>query len=199
VDVTDRPAVQQAASKVAEEYGRFDLLVNCAGITRIAPTESLSWQDWSDVIDVNLHGAFNCTQVAAKSMLAAGRGSIINIVSIAAERGGIRRAPYCVSKGALISLTRVCAVEWADRGVRVNAIGPGWTETPLFREALDSGAAGLDEILPLIPARRLAQPPEIAALAAFLASPEASYITGQVIYADGGYMADYRLGIKDAT
>jgi 3-oxoacyl-[acyl-carrier protein] reductase len=171
--------------------------VNCAGITRIGPTESLAWENRAAVLDVNLHGAFDCTQAAANLTLPARSGVIVNVVSVAADRGGIQRATYCASKAALVALTRVCAVEWAAEGIRVNAVGPGWTATPLFREALASGAAGVEDILPLIPLGRLAEPTEVASVVAFLASPEATYITGQVVYVDGGYLADYRLGVVD--
>jgi 3-oxoacyl-[acyl-carrier protein] reductase len=125
LDVRDRARARAVIEAVAPEHGRLDLLVNNAGIQLHARTEEMSWEDWSAVIDVNLHGVFNCLQAAGRVMLAAGRGSIVNIASIAAERGAPGRAPYCAAKAEVASLTRTAAVEWAGRGVRVNAISPG--------------------------------------------------------------------------
>ena len=111
VDVRDRPRVGAAITGVAREQGRLDLLVNNAGIQRHGRTEEMSWADWFDVIDTNLNGVFNCLQVAGRVMLDAGRGSIVNIASIAAERGGAGRAPYCAAKAGIVGLTRAAAVE----------------------------------------------------------------------------------------
>jgi 3-oxoacyl-[acyl-carrier protein] reductase len=195
VDVTDRTAIEEALAEVRREYGTVDLLVNAAGSTRRGPTETLAWQDWSTIIDVNLHGTFNCMQAVGQQMLATGHGSIVNVASIAAERGGVGRAPYCASKAGVVALTRVAGVEWAARGVRVNAVGPGWTKTPLLDTTVHDPEA-LDVLLRLVPARRLAEPEEIAAVITFLASAEASFINAQVIYVDGGYMADFQLGLS---
>jgi 3-oxoacyl-[acyl-carrier protein] reductase len=191
LDVRDRPAVERAVEAIHHDRGRLDLLVNNAGIQAHSPIESLRWEDWNRVIDVDLHGAFHCLQAAGRLMLDAGAGSIVNIASVAGMRGAPGRAPYCVSKAALIALTRVAAVEWAERGVRVNAVAPGYVDTPLYRSAVESGQIDGNEILQRIPTRRLGSADDIAAAVAFLASPAASYITGQTICVDGGFLVDY--------
>jgi 3-oxoacyl-[acyl-carrier protein] reductase len=191
VDVTDRSAVEDAISGVCREHGGVELLVNCAGTTRRGPTETLPWSEWSAVIDLNLHGTFNCLQAAGRVMLETGQGVIVNVASIAAERGGVGRAAYCASKAGVVALTRVAGVEWAARGVRVNAVGPGWTRTPLTEPLLGDASS----VLGLVPAGRLAGPEEIAGVIAFLASPDASFISGEVIYADGGYLASFQVGL----
>lgn len=191
VDVTDRGAVEDAISAACREHGGVDLLVNCAGTTRRGPTETLPWSEWAAVIDLNLNGTLNCLQAAGRVMLEAGHGVIVNMASIAAERGGAGRAAYCASKAGVVALTRVAGVEWAARGVRVNAVGPGWTATPLTRPLLGDASS----VLKLVPAGRLAAPEEIAGVVAFLASPDASFISGEVIYADGGYLASFQVGL----
>lgn len=200
LDVRDRNEVREVVEGVARDHGRLDLLVNNAGIQRHARTEDMAWEDWSDVIDVNLHGVFNCLQAAGRVMLAAGRGSIVNIASIAAERGAPGRAPYCAAKAGVISLTKTAGVEWAPRGVRVNAIAPGM---------IDSGGALMspesakrfdhDAVRRLIPEGRYGTPADIAAMVAFLASPDAGYVTAQVFHVDGGFLADFNVGLAGIT
>jgi 3-oxoacyl-[acyl-carrier protein] reductase len=196
LDVRDREAVTRALDAVAAEHGPPGLLVNNAGVSARAPLEEMAWEEWSRVIDVDLHGAFHALQAAGRHMLAAGGGSIVNIVSIAAERGTPGRAPYSVAKAGLVALTRVAAVEWAARGVRVNAVGPGYIETPFLREAIDGGRLDEAAILDRIPARRVAAPHEIAAAVRYLASPEAAYVNGHVLWVDGGFLADYGVGSR---
>lgn len=191
LDVRDRERVDAVLRGVAADLGRLDLLVNCAGVTTHAPLETLSWEKWTRVLDIDLHGAFLCLQAAGRVMLEQGSGAIVNIVSIAAERGAFGRAAYCVAKAGLVALTRVASTEWAPRGVRVNAVGPGYVETPLLRAAIDKGAIDEGEILARIPARRMASPDEIAAVVAFLASSDAAYFSGQTLYPDGGFLVDY--------
>ena len=199
LDVCARSQAKEVIESVAREHGRLDLLVNNAGIQRLARTEEMSWEDWSSVIDVNLHGVFNCLQAAGRLMLAAGRGSIVNIASVAADRGAPGRGPYCAAKAAVVSLTRTTAVEWAPRGVRVNAIGPGFIDSGGLLEPATAKLFDPDQILSRIPAGRLGDPDEIAALVSFLASPQAAYIAGQVFYIDGGFLADYGITVSGIT
>lgn len=191
LDVRDHGAVDAAFTEIAARHGRLDLLVNNAGIHLVGPTETLPVESWAAVVDVNLHGSFNCLQAAGKIMLEAGGGSIVNIVSVAAERGQPGRAPYAATKAAIVSLTRTAAVEWAARGVRVNGVGPGYVNTGVYRAAVAEGVLDPEAVLDRIPMRRLAEAEEIAAAVSFLASPEASYLTGQTLYVDGGFLSDY--------
>jgi 3-oxoacyl-[acyl-carrier protein] reductase len=197
VDVRDNAAMHEAMAAVARDHDGLSLVVNNAGITVRAPLEETAFEDWRSVVDVNLHGTFNGVQAAGRVMLERGGGAIVNVASIAAERGQAGRAAYGATKSAIVSLTRTAAVEWAARGVRVNAVGPGYVDTGVYRAALAEGRLDNDEVLSRIPARRLAGAEEIAAVVAFLASPEASYVTGHVLYADGGFLADFGVGLVD--
>ncbi len=196
LDIRDRDGVEREILWTTREFGRLDLLVNNAGVQAHGALESLSWEVWSTVIDVDLHGAFHCLQAAGREMLKAGSGSIVNIVSIAAERGAAGRAPYCVSKAGLVALTRTAAAEWAARGVRVNAVGPGYIDTHLLRDAVAEGRIDEAEILRRIPAGKVGSDEDIAAAVSFLASAEASYITGQVLFVDGGFLVDYGVAMR---
>jgi 3-oxoacyl-[acyl-carrier protein] reductase len=124
-------------------------------------------------------------------MIAQGKGSIVNIVSVAAERGAAGRASYAAAKAELVSLTRTAAVEWAAKGVRVNAVGPGYVATALVEAFVNSGRLNLQPVMDRTPMGRMATPEEIAKVIRFLASDDASYVTGQTLYADGGFLADY--------
>ncbi|MCW0002152.1 SDR family oxidoreductase [Pararhizobium sp. YC-54] len=190
-DVRTKSSAGVVCEQVVERWGRLDLMVNCAGVNRHAPFEKLTLDDWQFVLDVNLTGTFAFMQAAALHMLKNQKGSIVNISSIAGARGVPDRCAYAATKAAIDSITRSAAVGWATRGVRVNAVAPGFTETPLVRRYIDNGNIDINQIHSMTPMQRLASPSEIATAIVFLASEDASFITGQTLYVDGGYMAEY--------
>ena len=184
LDVTDAGAVGRLAARL----GPLDVLVNNAGIVRNAPAEATSDEDWRAVLDVNLDGVFWCCREFGRQMLAAGRGSIVSTASMS---GSISNHPqpqvaYNASKAAVMHLTRSLAGEWAARGVRVNAVAPGYTATPLTREGL-ARTEWSDVWLRGTPMGRVAQPREMAPAVLFLASEAASFVTGHTLVVDGGF------------
>jgi NAD(P)-dependent dehydrogenase (short-subunit alcohol dehydrogenase family) len=190
-DVSDMTQVGAAFQKVADEYGRVDVLYNNAGVNSSGSVIDASEDDWDRCFAVNAKGTFACSQAAGRLMVAAGRGSIINQGSVAAVVGIANFASYCASKGAVVALTRSMSVDLAPRGVRVNAICPGTVYTPLMEPMLTARgggdmAAGLALTVAKYPIGRLGTPEEIAAVALFLASDDSSFLTGSVITADGG-------------
>lgn len=190
LDVTDHARVGSVFDEIVGEFGGIDVLVNNAGIQRHRALEDLTWDEWHSVIDVNLNGVFNCLQAAGRHMLRRGSGRVVNISSVSA-RGSAGRAPYSTTKAAIIGLTATAGAEWAARGVRVNAVAPGYVDTGVFRHGVAAGTLSLDTILSRIPANRLADASEIAAAVSFLVSNDASYFNGQTLYVDGGFMVDY--------
>lgn len=190
LDVTDSGSVEAAFARCVEHFGRIDLLVNNAGIGRLHAIEDLEVDMWRRILDVNLDGAFRCLRVAGRHMLEAGGGAIVNIASIYAALGGHRRAAYVASKAGLVGLTRAAAVEWAVHGVRVNAVGPGYVWTPPLERFVAEGEVDVEPIVARIPLGRLGQPEDIARAVRFLGSEEAAYITGQVLFVDGGLLVD---------
>jgi glucose 1-dehydrogenase len=180
-----------------EWCGRLDVLVNNAGIIRAAEFLDLTEADFDAVLRVNLKGAFLVGQAAARAMAARGGGAIVNMSSVNGTLAIPNQAPYVVSKGGLNQLTRVMALALADKGVRVNAIGPGSIMTDLLRTVMDDDAARR-RILSRTPLGRCGTPEEVARLALFLASDDASYITGEVVHIDGGRMAlNYTVPVRD--
>jgi NAD(P)-dependent dehydrogenase (short-subunit alcohol dehydrogenase family) len=187
LDVADADAVERVFDAVAQRHGRIDILVNNAGVSIRKPSLELSLADWQQVLAVNLTGAFLCARAAVARMPASG-GAIVNTASIMGLSGGgpYANPAYHATKGALVNLTRAHAVEWAPRGVRVNAVAPTWTETGFIR-ALDGPVR--ERLNALMPLGRMAEPEEVATAILFLASPAASMVTGHILAVDGGYLA----------
>ena len=183
VDVADHAAVQATGARILEDFGRVDILVNNAGVTRDGLSMRMSLEDWETVIDTNLKGAFSFTQAMMRPMIKQRSGRIINISSISGLTGNAGQANYSASKAGMIGLTKSLARELASRNITVNAVAPGFVVTDMT----DVLAEGVREaILAKIPLGKFGEAEDIAAAVAFLASPEAKYITGQVLTVDGG-------------
>ena len=180
-------AAALAASVAA--FGRIDVLVNNAGIFRAAEFLDIAEADWDAVIDVNLKGAFLVAQAVAREMAKTGGGAIVNMSSVNGVTAIASIASYNASKGGIDQLTRVMALSLADLGIRVNAVAPGTIATELAQKAVLGSAEAAARIMSRTPLRRLGQPDEVAAVCAFLASDAASYMTGEVVYVDGGRLA----------
>lgn len=184
-NVSDPDEVTRAVDAVVAEFGRIDVLVNSAGIARLAPAEDISLADWDASIAVNLKGTFLMCQSVGRHMLAAGRGAIVNIASQAASVAIEQHVAYCASKFGVVGLTKVLAAEWAGRGVRANTISPTVVLTDLGIKAWDNPKG--DALKQLIPTGRFAYPAEIAAAAVYLASDAAAMVNGADLVVDGGY------------
>lgn len=185
-DVAQRCDVEAALAATLQAFGRVDLLVNNAGIFRAAEFLDITEADWDAVLGVNLKGAFLVGQAVARAMAAAGGGAIVNMSSV----NGVLAIPsivsYNVSKGGVDQLTRGMALALADKGIRVNAVAPGTIATELAKNAVLGSEAAKQRIMSRTPMRRLGEPDEIADVVAFLLSDAASYLTGEIVYADGG-------------
>jgi len=194
-DVGDRADAERLIAHAVEHYGRLDVLVNNAGIVHAADFIDLAEEDFDRVLRVNLKGAFLCGQAAARQMLKqpprsdGSRGVVINMSSVNAVVAIANQVPYTVSKGAVNQLTKVMAIGLADKGIRVVGIGPGSIATELLKTAVLTNEAAKTRILSRTPLGRLGEPDEIARVAVFLASDDASYLTGTTLYPDGGRMA----------
>ena len=185
VDVTSLEDVEKNVNKVIDKFHRVDILVNNAGITRDNLILRLSENDWDKVLNVNLKGAFNCIKTVAKFMVKQRYGRIVNISSIIGIMGNPGQVNYGASKAALIGITRTLSRELGSRNITVNAIAPGYIDTPMTQKLSDKVK---DEMFARIPLRRFGKPEDIAKAVLFMASGDASYINGQVLVVDGGLM-----------
>jgi NAD(P)-dependent dehydrogenase (short-subunit alcohol dehydrogenase family) len=190
-DVAAEADVERAARQVEERYGRADVLVDNAGVSFIRPAEETGAAEWRRVIEVNLTGPFLLSRAFGRIMLRRGEGSIVNVASIAGLAGIADRAAYNASKHGLIGLTRTLAAEWGGRGVRVNAVCPGWVKTEMDVADQAGGSYSDADIEHRVPMARFARPDDIAQAIAFLADPALSgFVNGETLRVDGGWLAD---------
>ena len=184
-DVSEKKSVEQAIEKVLADFGKVSVLINNAGITRDNLFLRMKEEEWDEVFQVNVKGAFYCTKAVVRSMMKAREGVILNISSVVGLFGNLGQANYGASKAALIGFTKSLAKELGRWNIRVNAIAPGFIQTDMVKSLEDK----MEEVTKHIPLKRLGTPEEVAEVCVFLASPRASYITGAVIQVDGGLFA----------
>ncbi|MCW1824591.1 short-chain dehydrogenase [Mycolicibacterium conceptionense] len=186
-DVTDRAAVDTALNAVRAQLGPISVLVNAAGLDCFKRFSDVSFEKWQQIIDVNLNGVFHCIQAALPDMLEAGWGRIVNISSSSTHSGQPFMSPYVAAKSAVNGLTKSLALELGPSGITVNAVPPGFIDTPMLRKAEGKGFLGdTDKQIEQTPVRRMGKPEDIAAACAFFVSEEAGYITGQILGVNGG-------------
>ena len=185
-DVGDVDGLPGIVARIAEAFGRIDILVNAAGIQRRMTVLEATPEGYDQVMNINLRGAYFLCQAVGRGMIERREGKIVNIVSMTTYRGFHMISPYGISKAGLANLTRYLAVEWAPHNVQANAIAPGWIETPMTARM---GQPRRDWVLAHVPQAKFGSPRDVAALAVYLASPASDYMTGQVIALDGGFLA----------
>jgi 2-hydroxycyclohexanecarboxyl-CoA dehydrogenase len=186
-DVTDRSQVDAALSAIRARLGPVAVLVNAAGLDGFKRFANITFEDWQRVVDVNLHGVFHMTQAVLPDMVEAGWGRIVNISSSSTHSGAPYMSHYVAAKSAVNGLTKSLALEYGPSGITVNAVPPGFIDTPMLRSAEKNGFLGdIDETIAKTPVRRMGKPEDIAAACAFLISEEAGYITGQILGVNGG-------------
>jgi NAD(P)-dependent dehydrogenase (short-subunit alcohol dehydrogenase family) len=188
VDVRSAQSVQSVVDETVKTYGRLDIMVNNAGISMVKASEDLSPEDWTRALETDLFGVFYGCQSAGRQMMKQG-GSIINITSAYGIVAAPMRAAYCASKAAANHLTKVLAVEWAGKKIRVNAIAPGYVRTELVQDVMDRGLLPLEGIKKRTPQGRMGEVEDLLGLAVYMASDESSFMTGSVVSIDGGWTA----------
>lgn len=187
IDVSNPEDVDEMVSKTIEEFGKIDILVDNAGVFVQKPITEMEEEDWDKVLNVNLRGAFLCTRRTVREMIRNGGGKIVNIASVAGEVGFENSSAYCASKGGIITLTKELALELAPKGINVNAIGPRVIETPMTKSLLKDEKFK-NQVLGMTPIGRLGKPKDIAAAAVYLASDEADFVSGEILFVDGGWL-----------
>ncbi|WP_310773952.1 SDR family NAD(P)-dependent oxidoreductase [Mycobacterium sp. Z3061] len=186
-DVTDRSQIDAALSAIRDRLGPVTILVNAAGLDGFKRFTNITFEDWQRVIDVNLHGVFHMIQAVLPDMLDAGWGRIVNISSSSTHSGVPYMSHYVAAKSAVNGLTKSLALEYGPSGITVNAVPPGFIDTPMLRNAENQGFLGdVEQNIARTPVRRIGKPEDIAAACAFLSSEEAGYITGQILGVNGG-------------
>lgn len=199
VDVRNESDVQAAIASIVAQHGRLDIVLNAAGVAGGGPVHLLPLDEWDRVIGVNLTGTFLVSKHALAPMLEQGSGSIINIASIEGVQGTDGGSAYNASKGGVVLLTKNLAIDYGRAGIRVNCICPGFIDTPMMRAVLDGEGMKKyrDRLVDEHKLGRIGEPAEIAAAATFLASDDASFVTGHIMIVDGGYTAGTRLGVLE--
>lgn len=187
-DITRPESCDAVAQAAVDRFGRLDGMVNCAGVSKPHDSISLPPADWQRMVDVQLNGAFYFAQACAKRMTEHG-GAMVFITSTNAEAAFPRRAAYCCAKAGVAMLTKVLAIEWAEKSIRVNAVGPAYVATEMTQRNIAAGNVNEAQIKARIPLGRLAQPADVADAVSFLLSDKASFITGHSLYVDGGWLA----------
>jgi NAD(P)-dependent dehydrogenase (short-subunit alcohol dehydrogenase family) len=185
-DVTDRTAVDDALTAIRAQLGPVTVLVNAAGLEKFKRFTDITFDDWQRVIDVNLNGVFHCVQAVLPDMIEAGWGRIVNISSSSTHSGQPFMSPYVAAKSAVNGLTKSLALEYGPSGITVNAVPPGFIDTPMLRKSEARGYLVVEKNIEATPVRRIGRPEDIAAACAFLISEEAGYITGQILGVNGG-------------
>ena len=185
-DVTDRAQIDDALTAIGRRLGPVTVLVNAAGLDHFSRFTEISFAQWHRVLDVNLNGVFHCIQAVLPDMVDAGWGRIVNISSSSTHSGAPRMSAYVAAKSAVNGLTKSLAREYGPSGITVNAVPPGFIDTPMLRKAAQQGHISLEQNVSATPVRRIGRPEDIAAACSFLVSNEAGYITGQIVGVNGG-------------
>jgi NAD(P)-dependent dehydrogenase (short-subunit alcohol dehydrogenase family) len=189
LDVRRPESIQEVVDRTVQEYGRLDIMVNNAGVSMAHPSEALPHIDWIRAVETDLFGVFYGCQSAGRQMMKQGGGCIINITSIYGIVAAPMRAAYCASKAGANMLTKVLASEWADKNIRVNAIAPGYIRTELVQGVIDKGILPVGAIEKRTPQGRIGEVQDVLGAAVYLASDEASFVTGSIVTVDGGWVA----------